>query len=75
MTRNFLFTSWGNPGNLNPLLTAARRLRERGHRVRFLGEAAHQKETIQAGFDSLVWRRTVPLTPLMLRLAIPHGRK
>ena len=63
MARNFLFTSWGNPGNLNPLLTAARRLRARGHRVRFLGEPAHQQETIEAGFDALVWQRPRQLTP------------
>ncbi len=60
MSRSFLFTSWGNPGNLNPLLTAARRLRERGHRVRILGEAAHHEETAKAGFESLSWRRPAP---------------
>jgi MGT family glycosyltransferase len=63
MSLNFLFTSWGNPGNLNPLLTAARRLRQRGHRVRFLGEADHQEETVKAGFDALAWRRPVPMSP------------
>jgi MGT family glycosyltransferase len=63
MAKNFLITSWGNPGNLNPLLTAARRLRARGHRVRFLGEPAHREETIDAGFDALVWQRPRPLTP------------
>lgn len=63
MSLNILFTSWGNPGNLNPFLTAARRLRQRGHRVRFLGEADHHEETTKAGFDTLSWRRPLPFTP------------
>ncbi|MDB5517009.1 MAG: hypothetical protein JWQ17_3767 [Tardiphaga sp.] len=63
MSLNFLFTNWGNPGNLNPILTAARRLRDRGHRVRILGESDHQEETAKAGFDALSWRRPPPLTP------------
>ena len=64
MPLNFLFTSWGNPGNLNPLLTAARRLRQRGHRVRILGEADHHEETAKAGFDTLSWRRPPKIVPL-----------
>jgi MGT family glycosyltransferase len=63
MSLNILFTSWGNPGNLNPFLTAARRLRKRGHRVRILGEADHHEETEKAGFDTLSWRRPLPLSP------------
>jgi MGT family glycosyltransferase len=63
MSLNFLFTSWGNPGNLNPILTAARRLRQRGHRVRILGEPDHREETAKAGFDVLSWRRPPPLKP------------
>ena len=63
MSLNILFTSWGNPGNLNPLLTAARRLRQRGHRARILGEPDHHEETTKAGFDTLSWRRPMPLTP------------
>jgi MGT family glycosyltransferase len=63
MSLNFLFTCWGNPGNLNPILTAARRLRERGHRVRILGEPDHREEIAKAGFDTLSWRRPAPLKP------------
>ncbi len=44
MPFDFLLTSWGNPGNLNPMLTAARRLRQRGHHVRLLDEVAHRDE-------------------------------
>jgi MGT family glycosyltransferase len=63
MSLRFLFTSWGNPGNLNPVLTAARRLRDKGHYVRILDENAHQEEIAKAGFDGIAWRRPAPLTP------------
>ncbi len=63
MALNFLFTSWGNPGTLNPILTAARRLRQRGHRVRILGDVAHHEETAKAGFDTLSWRRPPAIIP------------
>lgn len=63
MSLNVLFASWGNPGNLNPVLTAARRLREKGHRVCILDERLHQDEIARAGFDSAAWRRPRPLTP------------
>jgi MGT family glycosyltransferase len=63
MSHSFLLASWGNPGNLNPLLTAARRLRARGHRVRVIGEPSHHEETAKAGFDCLSWRRPAPPSP------------
>jgi MGT family glycosyltransferase len=63
MPFNFLLTSWGNPGNLNPMLTAARRLRQRGHRVRMLDEVAHRDEIERAGFRALSWRRPIPIHP------------
>jgi MGT family glycosyltransferase len=63
MPFDFLLTSWGNPGNLNPMLTAARRLRQRGHRVRMLDEVAHRDEIERAGFRALSWRRPAPIRP------------
>lgn len=63
MPFDFLLTSWGNPGNLNPMLTAARRLRRRGHRVRLLDDAAHREEIERAGFRALSWRRPAPIRP------------
>ncbi len=36
MPYNFLLASWGGPGNLGPVLTAARRLRRNGHAVRVI---------------------------------------
>ncbi len=62
MSLSFLLASWGNPGNLNPLLTAGRRLRQRGHRVRVIADAPAQDEIAKAGFDSLSWRRPAPLS-------------
>ena len=58
-----LFTAWGNPGNLSPLLTAARRLAERGHDVRVLGDADSRPLVEQAGFGFHAWRRPQALTP------------
>jgi MGT family glycosyltransferase len=63
MALDFLLTSWGNPGNLNPMLTAARRLRQRGHRVRMLDEVAHRAEIERSGFEALCWRRPAPIRP------------
>jgi MGT family glycosyltransferase len=63
MSLSFLLTSWGNPGNLNPFLTAARRLSQKGHRVRFIDEAQHGEEILRAGFDHVAWRRPAPLVP------------
>jgi MGT family glycosyltransferase len=64
MSLNFLLASWGNPGNLNPLLTAARQLRQRGHRVRILDVAAHHDEITAAGFEGISWRRPLPIRPV-----------
>jgi len=63
MSLSFLFASWGNPGNLNPFLTAARRLSQNGDRVRFIDEAHHGEEIKRAGFDHTAWRRPAPLVP------------
>jgi UDP:flavonoid glycosyltransferase YjiC (YdhE family) len=63
MPLSFLLAAWGNPGTLNPLLTAARRLRREGHRVRFIGDADHREEMSKGGFDHVAWRRPTPLSP------------
>ncbi len=63
MPLNFLLASWGNPGNLNPFLTAARQLRRCGHRVRIIDDTWHREETIKAGFESLSWRRPAAMRP------------
>jgi hypothetical protein len=51
MSLSFLLTSWGSPGNMNPFLTAAQRLSQKGHRFRFIDEACHGEEIKRAGFD------------------------
>jgi hypothetical protein len=63
MSLNILVTTVNFPGDLAPLLTAARRLRQRGHRVRILGDAADQADTMAEGFDGISWRRPLPLSP------------
>jgi MGT family glycosyltransferase len=47
--KRFLFVSWEGGGNLPPALAIARRLTERGHTVRFLGEPCNREEIEAAG--------------------------
>lgn len=54
---SFLLASWGTSGNLSPLLTAARRLKRRGHNVRVMADPAMQSEVAAAGFEFVCWRR------------------
>jgi MGT family glycosyltransferase len=57
VSHSFLLVSWGTSGNLNPLLTAGRQLRQRGHRVRVMADPAMRDEVAAAGFDFVTWRR------------------
>jgi UDP:flavonoid glycosyltransferase YjiC (YdhE family) len=57
VSHNFLLVSWGSSGNLNPLLTAGRQLRHRGHRVRIMADSAMRDEVAAAEFDFVTWRR------------------
>ena len=57
MSYNYLLVSWGTSGNLNPLLTAGRQLRQRGHRVRIMADPAMRDEVAAADFDFVTWRR------------------
>ncbi|MBV9563363.1 MAG: glycosyltransferase [Bradyrhizobium sp.] len=57
MSYNFLLISWGTSGNLNPLLTAARLLRQRGHRIRVMADPAMRDEVAAADFEFVTWRR------------------
>jgi MGT family glycosyltransferase len=54
---NFLLVSWGTSGNLNPLLTAGRQLRQCGHHVRVMADPAMRDEVLAADFDFVTWRR------------------
>jgi MGT family glycosyltransferase len=57
VSHNYLLVSWGTSGNLNPLLTAGRQLRQRGHRVRVMADPAMRDEVAAAEFDFATWRR------------------
>ena len=57
MSYNFLLASWGTLGNLSPMLTAARRLRQNGHHVRVMADPAMRAEVEASGFEFVTWRR------------------
>jgi MGT family glycosyltransferase len=54
---DFLLASWGTSGNLNPLLTAARQLRRRGHNVRLIADPVMRDQVKAAGFEPITWNR------------------
>jgi MGT family glycosyltransferase len=55
-TLDILFTTWEGGGNVAPVLTLARRLLKRGHRVRLLGDSCMRSEVEEAGAEFLPWR-------------------
>lgn len=57
MSYRFLLVSWGSHGNLAPVLTAARQLRQRGHHVRVMADPAMREEVLAADFEHATWRR------------------
>jgi UDP:flavonoid glycosyltransferase YjiC (YdhE family) len=57
MSYDFLLASWGTLGNLSPLLTAARRLRQNGHCIRVMADPAMRREVEASGFAFVTWRR------------------
>ena len=57
MSYHFLLPSWGTLGNLSPLLTAGRRLRDNGHHVRVMADPAMRAEVEAARFNFVTWRR------------------
>ncbi|QOZ67056.1 glycosyltransferase [Bradyrhizobium arachidis] len=57
MSYDFLLASWGTLGNLSPMLTAARRLRQNGHRIRVMADPAMRSEVEASGFAFVTWRR------------------
>jgi MGT family glycosyltransferase len=56
MSYRFLLVSWGTSGNLAPLLTAGRQLRQRGHHVRVMADPAMRDEVKAANFEFVTWR-------------------
>jgi UDP:flavonoid glycosyltransferase YjiC (YdhE family) len=57
MPYSFLLAPWGTSGNLSPILTAGRRLRGNGHRVRVIGDPAIREEVKAANFEFVAWNR------------------
>lgn len=53
--REFLFAIWEGGGNAPPTLEVARKLVERGHRVRWIGDACQEAESRQVGVEFLPW--------------------
>src|SRR5215472_6322647 len=64
MPYNFLIASWGGPGHLGPTLTAARQLRAKGHRVRFIARADAREPVVAAGFGFAAWQREPGFSPI-----------
>jgi MGT family glycosyltransferase len=54
--RRFLFAVWDGGGNVPPAFGLIRRLVERGHRVRVLGDPTLAEEARLAGADHVPWK-------------------
>ncbi len=57
MPCSFLLAPWGTSGNLSPILTAGRRLRRNGHRVRVIADPAMREDVKAANFEFVSWNR------------------
>lgn len=55
MPENFLFATWAGGGAVPPVLSVARALRERGHRVRVLADRSLHTEIAAAGLEPVAW--------------------
>src|SRR5262245_6595125 len=64
MAYNILIASWGGPGHLGPMLTAAGQLHRHGHNVRFISRPDARMEVESAGFGFVTWRRTPRFSPI-----------
>src|SRR5260370_2840187 len=64
MAYNTLIASLGGPGHLGQTLTAASKLRRRGHGVRFISRPDARTEVEAAGFGFVTWQRTPSFSPI-----------
>ena len=55
--QSFLFTSWEGGGSIAPAITVARKLRERGHRVRFMSDQINRLDAESAGLEFRPWQQ------------------
>lgn len=67
---SFLFTTWEGGGNVSPALTVARKLVERGHRVRFMSDLVNRADAKAAGTEFRPWTRA-PSRPDRTRESCP----
>lgn len=54
--KNILFTTWEGGGNLPPVITVARKLHKRGHRVRLVSDEASREDAAAAGITFHAWQ-------------------
>lgn len=54
-SKSFLFTTWEGGGNVAPAITVARKLQQRGHRVRFMCDASSAGDALAAGIAFRPW--------------------
>lgn len=54
---NFLFATWEGGGSVGPALTVARKLAQRGHRVRVMSDRCNRPEAEAAGAAFVPWTR------------------
>ena len=53
----YLLATWEGGGSVGPVLTVARKLAERGHKVRVMSDRCNRPEAEAAGAEFVPWRR------------------
>jgi UDP:flavonoid glycosyltransferase YjiC (YdhE family) len=64
MPYHFLVASWAAPGDLCPMLTGARQLRDKGHDIRFIARSDAREQVEAAQFRFAAWRRMPNFSPV-----------
>src|SRR5688572_4642130 len=54
---SYLIATWEGGGSVAPALTVARKLLERGHRVRVMSDSCNRPEAEALGAAFVLWRR------------------
>src|SRR3712207_969983 len=55
--KSFLFATWEGGGSVTPALTVAKKLSDRGHRVRVMSDRCNRPEAEAAGAIFVPWTR------------------
>ncbi len=56
-SKSYLLATWEGGGSVAPMLTLARKLRARGHRVRVMSDACNRPESEASGAEFVAWTR------------------